>query len=484
MAEFSNLLEQWVEEKHIKISELARFCGTDRTTTYKYINGKRLPTTMEAAVKIGEFLRLSPREMKRLKEAYEIDRIGRIVYFSRKHVQEFFLHFPEIKMEEEQKDRMEESDGRMGEDDGFFVIKDGKQLNRAVCRMLLKEAEGEDAHICLQLQPKDTFLFSFLAARAEDFSKSRVEHIICMNHDMRDTDKAADNLDNLNQIIRLHASMLNYQSYYFYDDVDSHFHNLNLLPCMVLTSTQALFFHPGDETGILLGEASVVELMHDRFEKNKGQCTPFLHAITNGFLEYETLSKIIYQEQCRSIQADPCVMPYLSPDMVKSYVSDPTLIGSLEGILTSYGEAWSRKTRENAHVYVTENGIRYFMETGMNLEIPAFLQVRFTRKDRLMVLRKTVYEPRCSNYVLKDPLSFLPLNMHWYVTKEAGVLLFYNRKQEQVYLILREPSLLHMFEDYMESLDGNSYYSLEESRKRMEDILKQYEEKWAEEKDA
>ena len=59
------------------------------------------------------------------------------------------------------------------------------------------------------------------------------------------------------------------------------------------------------------------------------------------------------------------------------------------------------------------------------------------------------------------------------------LLLFYNKKREQVYLILREPSLLHMFTDYVESMDESHYYSLEESQKILEDVLKQYEEAWA-----
>ena len=48
-----------------------------------------------------------------------------------------------------------------------------------------------------------------------------------------------------------------------------------------------------------------------------------------------------------------------------------------------------------------------------------------------------------------------------------------------MYLILREPSLLHMFTDYVESMDESHYYSLEESQKILEDVLKQYEEAWA-----
>ena len=479
MAEFSNRLEQYIEEKHIKVSELARFCGTDRATTYKYINGKRLPAAMETVEKIGEFLRLSPREVKQLKEAYEMDRVGKSVYLSRKNVEEFFLHFPEMPPDEEQKHFMEEFTEKMDGEAGSHVIKDKKDLNRAICRMLLKEGEREDSRIYLQLQPADTFLFEFLAARADSFGRSRIEHIMCMNHDTQDAKKAADNLNNLNQIILLHASMLNYQSYYFYDNVDSHYHNLNLLPCMVLTSTQVLFFQPDDEMGILTDKPEAVEMMRRRFEKNRDACNPFLHAITNGFLEYETLSKIIYQIDCHSIQADPCVMPYLSPDMVKNYISDPVLRQGLEGVLISYGEAWSLKSRKDARVYMTTAGLKYFMDTGLNLEIPVFTGVLFTKEDRLMILRKTVREPRCYNYILKEPLGSLPLNMHWYVTKEAGVLLFYNKKKEQVYLILREPSLLHMFADYMESMDETHYYSLEESQKILEDVLKQYEEAWA-----
>ena len=476
MSEFSNYISRFVEAEQVRVSELARFCGVDRGTTYKYLNGGRLPATEDVVIKIGEYLRLSPMEMKQLKEAYEIDRIGKETYFSRKNVRDFLIHFPEMKWEETPVSWNETYEEK--EDSCIETIQDKKEWRHILCKMLLKEQKQAKPMIRLQMQPKSSFLYDFLISQAQLFSNMRMEQIICVDHDGKDSKKGVENLESLKQIIMMHVAMLDYQSFYYYDSADSHFHNLNILPCMILTTEEVLLFHPDEKEGIWMRDPSVVSMLKNRFDANKILCSPFLHAITDGFAEYEKLTEIIYEKDCHSIQADPCIMPYLTPDMVQNYVSDPSWLKGCEGILQSYGKAWESK--ETIFVFMTVSGLKYFMDTGMNLEIPAFLQVRFTKEDRLNILRKMVHTPRFITYLLKEPLDAIPLNMHWYITKEAGCFLFYNRKQEQVYMILKESGLLEMFRDYMESLDSTAYYNEEESHIQLEAVLAEYEKRWKE----
>ena len=43
MTSFSALLSALVEQKNIQIYPLTQYCSLDRSTMYKYLNGKRLP---------------------------------------------------------------------------------------------------------------------------------------------------------------------------------------------------------------------------------------------------------------------------------------------------------------------------------------------------------------------------------------------------------------------------------------------------------
>ena len=89
MTEFSELFSKWVNEKEIKVSALAQFCGLDRPTVYKYLNGQRLPATKELAERIGEFLRLSPAQRQEFLEIYQITKMGKSTYQNRKNVRKF-----------------------------------------------------------------------------------------------------------------------------------------------------------------------------------------------------------------------------------------------------------------------------------------------------------------------------------------------------------------------------------------------------------
>lgn len=47
MSVFSDLLKNYIHEKKIKVMALAQYCDLERSTVYKFINGKREPMSAE-----------------------------------------------------------------------------------------------------------------------------------------------------------------------------------------------------------------------------------------------------------------------------------------------------------------------------------------------------------------------------------------------------------------------------------------------------
>ena len=47
MSTFSDLFKHYIHEKNIKVMSLAHYCDLERSTVYKFINGKREPMSME-----------------------------------------------------------------------------------------------------------------------------------------------------------------------------------------------------------------------------------------------------------------------------------------------------------------------------------------------------------------------------------------------------------------------------------------------------
>ena len=84
MSAFSDTLSQFIDDKKIKVYSMAKYCDTDRSTMYKFISGKRNPPSDEIIKKMAQFMHLSPMEWQKLKESWDVARIGADAYYKRK----------------------------------------------------------------------------------------------------------------------------------------------------------------------------------------------------------------------------------------------------------------------------------------------------------------------------------------------------------------------------------------------------------------
>ena len=94
MSVFSDLLKHYVHEKNVKVMSLAHYCNLERSTVYKFINGKREPMSSELVEQIAYFIHLTPLETYQLKEAWKMARMGENSYYIRKSIEHFLSDFP------------------------------------------------------------------------------------------------------------------------------------------------------------------------------------------------------------------------------------------------------------------------------------------------------------------------------------------------------------------------------------------------------
>ena len=73
---------------------LAHYCKLERSTVYKFINGKREPMSAELVEQIAHFIKLTPLETYQLKEAWKMARMGENDYYIRKSIEHFLSDFP------------------------------------------------------------------------------------------------------------------------------------------------------------------------------------------------------------------------------------------------------------------------------------------------------------------------------------------------------------------------------------------------------
>ena len=96
MSDFSELLSRYIKEKDIRVYPMVNYCGLDRSTMYKIMNGKRNPPSPKVRDRMADFMHLTPEENQMFRHAYDISMTGREVFFRRKAVEKFILHFPAV----------------------------------------------------------------------------------------------------------------------------------------------------------------------------------------------------------------------------------------------------------------------------------------------------------------------------------------------------------------------------------------------------
>ena len=87
--DFAKVLSDYIHEKNVNVYSMVQFCDLDRSTMYKFINGKRRPSSISLVRKMADFMLLTPAEYQLLSEAYRISLVGPEIYFRRKYIWKF-----------------------------------------------------------------------------------------------------------------------------------------------------------------------------------------------------------------------------------------------------------------------------------------------------------------------------------------------------------------------------------------------------------
>lgn len=474
MNTFSGLLNSLVHQKDISVYPMTQYCGIDRTLMYRYLNGKERPADQSVVERMADFMRLSPSESEELLTAWQIEKIGWRKWNSRRNVEGFLLNFPDIS-------RFSAAASEQNFSQAAALYPDCRalptqtSLNHVVSQIIMEECQKNHGHLCLMLQPEYDYLSHLLSGLGEAGHQISIEHILCLeNSPQNDRNSHDHNLDYLQKLLPLYISALDYNVYYYYDTVESHFSNLNGFSCLILTSSCAVTCTSDFRTGILNGKPEIVQMLQDHFNTCREKCSPFFspaHSIQDTCdMSMKFFSE---DEEYYSLQPEPCLIPFLTPDLVNRLVLPD--IPRREELIPLLNEFLKRRrlmiSDENYHVFHTRAGIRRFMETGRIYEIPEELYLPFPPEDRkLLLYRFSQFIPERYR-ILRGPLESLPQNFHLWVSASHGYLMFTNRKKESIYLTFTEPGLLTAFTDYLQNIDKKYLFTAAESHSFIEELL-------------
>lgn len=275
MSIFSDLFKYYIHEKNIKVMSLAHYCNLERSTVYKFINGKREPMSMELVEQIARFIQLTPPETYKFKEAWKMARMGENTYYIRKSMERFLSDFPNKSTPASYSAPLQENmSGTPSTTPNCLLLNSRQAVDSSVRRILLSEASKKDGRISLFLQPDYPFLLHLLST-IQPAGTLQIDHIFSLNRTAQFTEAhELYELYYLRNLFPIYMNKLDYRIHCFYTNEISHFKNLSALPYMILTSEYAITCSSDYQMGILYQDSEILQALWNLFRSHQDLCQP------------------------------------------------------------------------------------------------------------------------------------------------------------------------------------------------------------------
>lgn len=475
---FSKILSEYIKSKNIKTNLLAQYCGVDRSNMYKLISGKRNPGSEELVHKMADYMRLTPTECRELVEAYRITVTGYETYYRRKTIQDFIGNFSGKMDDIADISSFFSNDLNPEQFSDNRSISGRTKLYHTIYTIMALESQKEHGHIKLLFQPDSDDFMEILASISKNKPNLKIDHIICLNNtDKITSDKRDYNLCCLQKIIPMYYTCLcDYTPFCYYDSINSHNSNFNLLSSLVITSEYAITFSPQLKYGILFICKNTLQKFQSIFDDLKAETTPVVCKIDSVFTQFDYLDNLdIGEKTGYSYQMEPCLIPLIPLSFPEKYLSR-ALPGRDQFVLSV--KQYIRQKSEivktvSTHFMFTEAGVMHFLKTGRIFELPDAVYNPIEYSDRVLAVRTLVNACKNEKYRMLRPDTPVSLSsLCIYVTAHSGYLLFSSADGNLVYLNLEEPSLLFAFYDYLSTLNEDFFYSADETVSRLLHLIK------------
>lgn len=475
MSNFSTLLEELVHAKRVNVNGLSSYCGMDRSTMYKLINGTRNPGSFATVRKITEYLHLTPVETREITEAYEITRLGHEVYYSRKDILEFILNFQDIQ------NAPQASFAARAEFSFFEAKENALPLNgrisilSALHNIVLQEASGPHGEFCILAQPEHLESLGLIPLLSISCGILSIRHVICINNaSFPNRSRHNYNLQCLKRIIPFYGIGCQYKPAYYYDNMRSHFSSFNFMPCIFLTRQSAVIFDYKMNNGFFLQGVELLKPIHRQFQEIWNRSAPLMRSFElSPDSEIYHFPDLTFSGQRTYILGfEPCVSACLTPDFLGSHLSP--MFPNRDTFLRQCAHSLQILSKNQGSCYFSLNGLRYFLESGYLYEVPKNFFRPLNKPERIQVLKKFRMLSGSGKNIrmFRGALEGFPPNFHLIISPGTGYLIFVNQKNQYFYLLLEEQNLLRAFYDFASSLDDSGLiYSPEDTDKYLKETI-------------
>lgn len=480
MSEFSNVASYYVSQKNIKVASMIQYCDMDRSTMYKILSGKRNPPSLQLAVKMAEFMELTPLERNELLEAYKVTVMGSNLYYRRKNIINFFSNYPGKEIRTDLAAPLPLPLTEFPGTDTDFPVEGKSNIQRILYQMILKESSQSGGLIYIIAQPSWSYLLNLLQVLGHKKDRLEVRHIICMSNNMDANYKYKDyNISYLQQIMPLFQTDIRYKPRYYYDNIDSHFCNLNVLPYWVITSEYALSCSFDIQYAILYKNPGTVSMLKGIFQQQYQKTSVLFNILPDAGSDFFSLMKNGYvPDQAYVLNAWPCIIPALTKDLCETCLPPDTPNRSrLADSLAQYSYYVKGLYQKGLiKEFFTKKGLASFMETGKNKDIPESLYAPIEASGRKKILQSIIESVELGrSCLLKGEMAVIPLNIGCRVSSKGCLLTTTDSEGSFIHLVLEEKNICDSFLDCLANLDSMEVVAgKDEALEYLRGVLRKY----------
>ena len=239
MSIFSEKLNYFINNSNIKIAELSRLSGVERSYIQKMITGERMPKKNGAPTleHLADALMLTPAERRTLTEAYKISQMGEATYYRRVMVKRIIedcesyynqqlLPHPALSAQSVQRPEV-------------YSVQGKASVQNMIQLFLMEEICLEKPHLMAVLQPE-----SDAAELVQPYCRMKrelcFEHIVCFDNELQYQKDNQYNLQCIRTLLPFLLSPCLYSGWFYYDSVASHMSRHAVFPWFVLVHLSVL----------------------------------------------------------------------------------------------------------------------------------------------------------------------------------------------------------------------------------------------------
>lgn len=461
MSDFSEKCRQYIEDTGTNIYQLSKISGLDRTSLQRMVTGKRLPGP-DFISQFCLYLRINPKQKQKLMELYELERIGKPTYYTRKYIQNILEH-------------LSTPDFSVRSYSPAVSLKHQIQLSFAIeeeLRLFLEHSllsHQQSPLLLTNFPPNCISFFRIILHLSEKHNKKfDLKHLFCLCQNPKKSEDINSTLELLQSTLAFALTHYPYAPFFYYSKnvcIDT---STLIYPYYLIAENSVLLLSGDLQSSISLDNADVVKKYRREAQNQFDSASPFLftHREPKEILQFYQKLLLSKQVSSRVLESQPCVFSMLYDPSIWSFPVENTDLFDSKTMKESFDSHFPAP--QTFHNFFTLNGLERFCQTGCFSGPYSCIPTQFSsevRKKMLEYFLNTSFET--GNYTMLKSTPLLTDRAYYEAFSDYSIFLCFLDKQDKFLgFYISESYIGQVFFDYFSSLETSPLaYSAEETKK-------------------